>query len=158
MGGASKGAKTPPAPPASLKKANSSSLSGKNQTSIAGFFQKKSAAASANGTSLPLNGLAQKKGIKSSPGGSNQSLTPAPSSDAVACDDFEESNPFPTKCETKANGLPSPVTPAGVAKEADPKFEHEAPVGFYSPSRKASFCDSYLTSAADERFHRLRRL
>ncbi len=133
-------AKTPngtPAPPASLKKSTSSS---KNQTSLAGFFKKSSVPAT-NGapklhsTTLPINGLARKNAANR---GSSQSMTPAPSSDAVVPEDVkEEKDNEPVKFNGNAsNGLPSPITPAGAVNGGDFLEDDAVPKGFYSPSRK----------------------
>jgi len=129
---------TPSAPPASLKKSTSSS---KNQTSIAGFFRKaQGTQASTNdaprlhSSTLPINGLAKKGANR----GSSQSLTPAPSSDAVAPEDVkEEENIKPVKRNGNvSNGLPSPITPASAVNAGDGVGDDVVPKGFYSPSRK----------------------
>lgn len=131
-----------PAAPPSLQKSTSSS---KNQTSIAGFFRKKDSVASTNGTpsitgrGLPVNNLSKSNGIKKTSFSSSQSLTPAPSSDAV--DELgEEAEMRPVKKTGKHafNGLPSPMTPASVVDATDPGQENIVPKGFYSPSRKVS--------------------
>ena len=139
MASAAKTANGTPAPPASLKKSSSSS----KQTSIAGFFKRKesqtnsSEAPRLKSTSLPINGLSKRGATR----GSSQSLTPAPSSDAVEPDDIknEEASP-PIKLNGKGpNALPSPITPASVIVEAQSNKEGAAPKGFYSPSRKVWF-------------------
>ncbi len=132
---------SPAAPPA-LKKSTSSS---KNQTSIAGFFRKKDPVASANeepsitASGLPVNGLSKSNGIKKSSVSSSQSLTPAPSSDAVEEVGGEvETKPTKKKGNYASNGLRSPITPASVVDASDPGQENIVPKGFYSPSRKVS--------------------
>ena len=132
-------AKTANAAPPSLKKSNSSSQSGKNQSSIANFFQKKGATEPA----LPINGFAKASSAKHSPiePTSTSSLTPAPSSDAP---EYGDETPSLKKDKlSEINGLPSPVTPGGTLTKKEHVHGHEAPKGFYSPSRKvdyASFC------------------
>ena len=139
MAGSTASAKAPP----SLKKSTSNSQSGKNQSSIASFFQKKSAPVAATATLkmeepyLPANGIAKSTAFKKSPKGSSQSLTPAPSSDAPEYADEKESTPTIAKEKSTVNGLPSPVTPAEVTIKDEQKNGHEPSKGFYSPSRKA---------------------
>lgn len=132
-----------PAAPPSLKKSTSSS---KNQTSIAGFFKKKDPALSTNdtprinGAALPIKSLSKTNGLKNSSGSSNQSLTPAPSSDGVdELRDEEVARPAYSKGNIGPNGLPSPITPANFIDASDPGQENLVPRGFYSPSRKVGF-------------------
>lgn len=152
MAGSSRIPQAAPAPP-SLKKSTSSSMSSKSQMSIAGFFQKKLAEPSnisspgSNGSTLPgaANIVLASKKIKKSTQGSDQSLTPAPSSDPVEHDDVTESRPVMKSGRSKPNGLPSPVTPAGV------------PNGFYSPSRKVGHPGASSSSRSDTILSRRRR-
>lgn len=121
--------------PPSLKKSSSS-----KQTSIAGFFQKKAATASTNGTALPVRQSPKRKARKSIEG-SDQSLTPAPSSDPI---EHEEEADGPAissvgrkDAKPKSTGLPSPVTPAAEKSSAkDSTFKPAS--SFYSPSRKVT--------------------
>lgn len=124
-------------PTPSLIKSNSSS---KNQTSIAGFFKKKSEEPNANGlpkingTSLPINGSARKTAILASSSGSTQSMTPAPSSDPIeAINDKEGTSPANPIRLSGSKTLLSPVTPGSALNEID---ANGVPAGFYSPSRK----------------------
>ena len=130
---------TPKAPP-SLKKSISSS---KNQTSIAGFFQKKGLDTSTiptptlNRSKLPLRQSPRKKSTKSYSSTSISSLTPAPSSDAA--EDVEpetETPPIASDTNGAVNGLPSPATPASIIASGDGAADDKPPKGFYSPSRK----------------------
>ena len=114
-------------PTPSLSKSNSSS---KNQTSIAGFFKKKSqephttGTPKINGASLPFNSPIRK----------TQSMTPAPSSDPVEeIDEEKDASPIISNRQNGSKTLPSPITPASALNEID---GNEVPVGFYSPSRK----------------------
>ena len=140
MAGLSRTPGPTPAPP-SLKKSASGSQSSKNQTSIAGFFQRKASAPAVNGTPptngsvLPVRNSPSHK-TKRSTEGSNQSLTPAPSSDAVEQEERDAPRPVVAKGHTKGNGLPSPITPAGIVNGDSPVQGHTIPTGFYSPSRK----------------------
>ncbi|CAF9942881.1 MAG: DNA mismatch repair protein msh6 [Alectoria fallacina] len=131
-------------PTPSLTKSNSSS---KNQTSIAGFFKKKSEEPNANGTpkingtSLPINSFARKTAITLSSGGSTQSMTPAPSSDPTEeIKEEEDTSLINPNGQSGANALPSPITPASALNEID---GNGAPPGFYSPSRKAKKVVNY---------------
>ena len=120
------------AAPPSLQKTSSSSQLGKNQSSIAKFFQKKSAAEPA----LPINGFSKGTAVKASPDApkSTSSLTPAPSSDAP---EYEDETPAVKKADSPmVNGLPSPVTPAGTLVKNEQWNGQDATKGFYSPSRK----------------------
>ena len=121
--------------PPSLKKSSSN-----KQTSIAGFFQKKAATASINGSALPVRQSPKRKAKKST-AGSDQSLTPAPSSDPIEHEE-EAYGPATTSvgsknAKPKSTGLPSPVTPA-VEKPAAKDSALEPTSSFYSPSRKVT--------------------
>ncbi|KAL9127596.1 MAG: hypothetical protein Q9217_003554 [Psora testacea] len=137
-----KASKTTPAPP-SLKRSPSSSLSNnKNQTSIAGFFQKKTATPSSKetpkacGSALPVRNSPLKK-VKRTTHGSDQSLTPGPSSDAIDEEDNDETKLATVNGASKKSGLPSPITPAGAKKvityaESDAENDDEDDV--FNPS------------------------
>ena len=75
--------------------------------------------------------------LKQSSAGSSQSLTPAPSSDAAEEIKDEETEPEMPIGHRVSNGLPSPITPAGVADASEDG--EGVPAGFYSPSRKVSY-------------------
>ena len=130
--------------PPSLKRSSS------KQTSIAGFFQKSSTQAGngtqrANGAVLPVR-QSPRKIKKTSTLGSDQSLTPAPSSDPP---EVEEDNDAKTVPHTKrgiTNGLPSPITPIGEANEQQKKQGSTVPVGYYSPSRKVDVTSPLVES------------
>ena len=140
MPGSTKIANESTSAPPSLKKSSSSS---KNQTSIAGFFRKRdsetasSATPKINGSALPVHSSPKKNGFKKPSVTSSQSLTPAPSSDAVEEKD-EETDVKPIKVDGnhKSNGLPSPITPASAVTIDKSTVDEIAPKGFYSPSRK----------------------
>ena len=127
--------------PPSLKKSTSS-----KQTSIAGFFQKKASAPTANGspktngTALPVRQSPIKK-AKRSTLGSDQSLTPAPSSDPTQIQEELEAKSIPPAKRGTSHGLPSPITPAGDAGGQQISSGRQPPVGFYSPSRKVELAD-----------------
>ena len=146
MAGSSQIPKTPAsnAPP-SLKKSTSGSQSG--QKSIASFFSKRAVEGQYAKVSVPstlpaasqlVNGV-NKKALFAKPArGSSQSLTPAPSSDAVEREDSEEPT-LKTEKDPVGNGLPSPITPAsGVASEQPSSKGIDLPLMFDSPSRKVS--------------------
>ena len=143
--------------PPSLKKSSSN-----KQTSIAGFFQKKAATASHNGSALPVRQSPKRKARKSIEG-SDQSLTPAPSSDPI---EHEEEANGPaiasvarTDAKPKSTGLPSPVTPA-VEKSSAKGSTFKPASSFYSPSRKVTrgrWQDLY-TCVTNENTSRPRRL
>ena len=129
-----------PTPTPSLTKSNSSS---KNQTSIAGFFKKKSQEPNVtgtpkiNGASLPINSPVRK----------TQSMTPAPSSDPVEeIDEEKDASPINPNRQNGSKTLPSPVTPASALNEID---GNGVPHGFYSPSRKVRRPFSAPFSRAD---------
>ncbi|KAL2038341.1 hypothetical protein N7G274_008990 [Stereocaulon virgatum] len=142
--------KTPngtPAPPSTLTKSTSNS---KNQTLIAGFFKKSTPSthtttdgmAKSGGSILPVNGPKMKNRIKSSPRGSDQSLTPAPSSDAVEnlVEEVQETKNVNMNGHGSPNGLPSPAS----------AVDDGAPKGFYSPSRKAKKAVNYAVDVESE--------
>lgn len=141
MGDPLKSPQATPAPPASLKKSTSGSQSSKNQSSIASFFSKKPAEPPANGNPMNngllsrVNGCSEKNGGKKLSGGSSQSLTPAPSSDAVE-EDAQLAEAKVEKRFAKPSGLPSPITPA--TENISQVNGHKVPQAFYSPSRKVS--------------------
>ena len=137
---------TPKANPPTLKKSTSGSQSSKDQKSILGFFQKKSAEASKtpataqpkiNGSILPLNGSRRTTLPKGTVRGSSSSLTPAPSSDALEEPDEKENIKSEVSAPGDMIGLPSPVTPA-VSARGGVLDEDDVPSSFNSPSRKVS--------------------
>lgn len=119
--------------PPSLKKSSSS-----KQTSIAGFFQKKAATTSTNGSALPVRQSPKRKAKKLTEG-SDQSLTPAPSSDPIEREEEAvrpaTSSAGQKNAKAKNTGLPSPVTPA-FEKSAAKKPAFQPASSFCSPSRK----------------------
>ncbi|KAG8533054.1 uncharacterized protein KY384_001837 [Bacidia gigantensis] len=135
--------------PPSLKKSSSS-----KQTSIAGFFQKKPATAGPNdlrvenALSLPVRSSPKKK-VKRATLGSDQSITPAPSSDQPEPVE-DETKPSDVFQEQGSASLPSPVTPAGVAGTRSKSMARKPPNGFYSPSRKAKKVISYAESGDED--------
>ena len=132
--------------PPSLKKSNSRSQSNMSQKSIASFFQKRgveSSAAKANvpsklpNTSQAANGTKQRSLPFNAARGSSQSLTPAPSSDAIEEDDMEDVFQELINETNGADTLPSPITPAsGALAEERPLTVNKSSVDFNSPSRK----------------------
>jgi hypothetical protein len=108
----------------SFKKTASTGSTGKSQKSILGFFQKKTVGAlqpqingvSSSGRSieLPIGSPKKKKQQLVSQGPSfSQSLTPAPSSDAIDVGEEEDEDDVqPAPKRRAGNGLPSPLTPA----------------------------------------------
>ena len=115
----------------------------KAQKSILGFFGKKPAGSQQESSSIPstLNGTAslpigspKKKLVPKAPSKVSQTLTPAPSSDAIEPDEDDE-DVLPSKSRRAAPGLPSPVTPAGFdgAEETPPSF-----IPSSTPIRKVS--------------------
>ena len=145
--------------PPSLKKSSTS-----KQTSIAGFFQKV-APGPTNASALPVRQTPKRK-AKRSTEGSDQSLTPAPSSDPI---DHEKeadetdgqviSSAGGNMAEPKTTGLPSPVTPA-IAKPIAKDSALGPASSFYSPSRKVTREQSrdLCTLLTDENTSRPRRL
>ena len=146
MAGSSQTPKTPAsnAPP-SLKKSTSGSQSG--QKSIASFFSKRALEGQQAKVPVPsilpaasqhVNGVNKKALFTKPVRGSSQSLTPAPSSDAVEREDSEEPT-LKIEKDARGNGLPSPITPAsGVASEQPSSKGIDLPLMFDSPSRKVS--------------------
>ena len=113
------------------------------QRSILGFFQrnaqaaKKKAPAEAPGPnstrSLPI-GSPKKQSVKKASGKPIQTLTPAPSSDAIV--DAEDEDVVPRSRGRKGlTGLPSPVTPMGLDGTTDAVMTSSFTS---SPSRKVS--------------------
>ena len=124
--GASKSSQTP-----TLKKSSSSSS---KQTSIAGFFQKKpTSSQTADAPALPVRSSPRKNSQRSIHG-SDQSLTPAPSSDPPEASHVKVNKPILKRTPAK-NGLPSPITPADIVAQPS---SSQASSGFSSPSRKVS--------------------
>ncbi|KAL6716616.1 DNA mismatch repair protein msh6 [Lecanora helva] len=154
MPGSSKSANGTPGPAPTLKQSSSSS---KNQTSIAGFFRKKDSGPLPNGTpkingsSLPVHSSPKKNRPKASPGGIHQSMTPAPSSDALE-DSREETqiNGSKVNGEGASNGLPSPVTPANASGVGDGAVGNAVTSSFYSPSRKAKKTVNYAVDGSSD--------
>ena len=155
MAGPLKNSRISPATnPPSLKKSNSGSQSNMGQKSISSFFQKRAAEGSAakvnvpsklpsvfqsadgtNEQSLPFN-LAKD---------SSQSLTPAPSSDAIEEEDTEDVFPVKVDQTSGAKMLPSPITPAnGTLAEETLSAVKSSSANFNSPSRKVGR-NHYLT-------------
>lgn len=131
-------AQSSPAAPPTLKKSTSSSQSMKNQSSIQSFFSKKAPSINpAHGTpnigqASASNGIPHRN-PKSAPNrGSSQSLTPAPSSDALE-PPSSPSDEIKIKKEPTGHGLPSPVTPANGDV---PSEEASETIVYSSPSRK----------------------
>lgn len=130
-----------------LKK-SSSSQSNKSQKSIVGFFQPKTSTSSQSAASSQANAAAAASKTSSHRGdriasakiiasSSSQSLTPAPSSDAINEPKSDEEPGYEQKSSNNRQGLPSPITPlsgivAGPPISSDSKME----LAFNSPSRK----------------------
>ena len=137
---------SPAAPPPTLKKSMSGSQSSKNQKSILGFFQKRAAdspqppihgTSKLNGPSTQTDGVAKKILAKRPARGSSQSLTPAPSSDALEELDVQDEEAYKKEMLDKENGLPSPITPVpGLGGDGSPDIEPSSSLNFSSPSRK----------------------
>ena len=136
--------------PATLQKSTSGSQSSKNQKSILGFFQKRPTGAlqpNINGVSKINPGSmapalsSKKKLVQRSSTAVSQSLTPAPSSDALE-DEHEESITANTNGR-KVNGLPSPITPASDNNSLEDVGAHSS---FTSPSRKVSLFNLFLST------------
>ena len=136
---------SPAGPPPSLKKSNSGSQNSKNQKSILGFFQKRST----DGSSLPLSedvspspsvAIESSKRLVKRPAArrtSSQTLTPAPSSDAVEGPNAEDLMEYSDQSIHRGNCLPSPVTPVtGAVDGSGSQGRVTDPLGFNSPSRK----------------------
>ena len=139
---------SPAAPPPTLKKSTSGSQSSKNQKSILGFFQKKATdspqslsrgTSKINRPSTQTDGVAKKILAKRPARGSSQSLTPAPSSDALEELDVQDEEAYKKGIMDKENGLPSPITPVpGLGGDGFPDIEPSSSLNFSSPSRKVS--------------------
>ena len=141
--------------PSTLRKSSSNTLP-KTQKSILGFFQKKSTpSAGFDGqgttTTLPI-GSPKKKFVQQAPSRVSQTLTPAPSSDAVVEEDDEDI--IPTRPRKRGIGLPSPVTPASL----DGAHENGLPaLGSSSPLRKVT-PRSYIQNSLTRRYRQESRL
>lgn len=161
--------KTPTTPatstPPTLQKSTSGSQSG--QKSIKSFFQKRAGEGQrANVTVQPtlppippkVNGTAKKIPSGKTLRGSSQSLTPAPSSDAIEPGESEEAARAMIGKSLGANGLPSPITPVGEAavKDAKPKA-NGLPLLFDSPSRKVSLSHPISDEMSLIRIYRQRK-
>lgn len=131
--------------PPTLKK-SSSSQSNKSQKSIVGFFQPKTTPASQSVVSLPANAASsitssarkdRATSAKIIAKRSSQSLTPAPSSDAINETKSDEESGVKQESSHGRPGLPSPITPQGVVVARPPiSSESKMPLAFNSPSRK----------------------
>lgn len=150
-GGASESGQSP-APTPALKKSTSSTQNMKNQKSILGFFQAKTPGSNLTPSRLPerptpstqrngsAKGLTKKLLSKSE---STQSLTPAPSSDAVDPDEADEDEEMQgSSMPRKTDGLPSPVSPADGAVEEQAAGDLDGLTSFGTPSRKVSIFSS----------------
>ncbi|KZF26251.1 putative DNA mismatch repair protein Msh6 [Xylona heveae TC161] len=153
-------APTTPNPP-SLRKSSSASQPAKNQRSILGFFQKKS------DTSPAVKASAVESGLPSSPlqpassrrsnghftkipvpsSDSSQSLTPAPSSDALEMSSPPRLSTLDEKQEDEETGLPSPTTPSEAKTNGKP-VQNGVKVGasLGSPGRKSRKSINYAES------------
>lgn len=139
---------SPAAPPPTLKKSASGSQSSKNQKTILGFFQKtisdpsqslSQGVSKANGLSKQSNDVTKKIFAKRPARGSSQSLTPAPSSDALEELDVKDEEPQRSRVQSDENGLPSPITPVpGLGGGGPQDIEPSSSLTFSSPSRKVS--------------------
>lgn len=131
-----------PKPP-SLIKSSSGLQSSKSQQSITGFFQKSTNEAPRaatklisrkNSSSIPPNSEKSSWSKKLSRG-SSQSLTPAPSSDAL--EELLEEMEAKKDSRVQTNGLPSPITPmSGAISGSPPGSVATVTLNFNSPSRK----------------------
>ncbi len=131
-------------------KNTSSSNSSKSQKSIVGFFQpnttgfRPSVASTRENPKLPTG--SSRRGAKSVPPkniarSSSQSLTPAPSSDAINDIKSDEEPVVEKQLNHRRNGLPSPVTPLGGVVASPPvSNDMKMPLTFSSPSRKVWPC------------------
>ena len=141
-------AKSHPALP-TLKKTMSGSQSAKNQMSIAGFFIKQASSPSTSETAsskqpmLPAHGV-PKTMKRNSSATVKQSLTPAPSSDAIDDSETLGTEPVVRIDADAVNGLPSPVTPAEVTEKTIQQDDRDRSgfAAFSSPSRKVLPCAS----------------
>ena len=146
-------------PTPSFKRSSSTSAS-KSQKSILGFFQRKSTNSpqpNTNGarklggsTTLPI-GSPKKQLVQRAPVRISQSLTPAPSSDAIEAE--EEGNVRPLK----ACGLPSPTSPPSLDSGSRMPLSS-------SPTRKVrrevsrACLEQLLTSLSGQKSCQLRRV
>lgn len=143
MTSSSNSRRTPSTPnPPSLKK-TSSSQSSKNQKSIVGFFQKRSALTSPSSTQLastnPSVQSDKSNSVKKVARGLSQSLTPAPSSDALEEDSSDDRAETKEQSAEKDNGLPSPITPVSDAAAGNiTPSTIKVTLNYNSPSRKVS--------------------
>ena len=130
--------------PPSLKK-SSSSQSNKSQKSIVGFFQPK-ITTSQSVVPSPVNVASSRSSLhrgdrlssaKILAGSSSQSLTPAPSSDAITEPKSDAESRVKQGSNYSRQALPSPITPLSdiVAKPPISK-DSKMPLTFSSPSRK----------------------
>ncbi|KAL8703166.1 MAG: hypothetical protein Q9201_003642 [Fulgogasparrea decipioides] len=156
MGGPT--ATPPPGHPPSLKKSTSSSLSGKNQKPITGFFQKKLSEASKsglnglaklNGSQLPIKTQSATSSTKTAVRGPSSSLTPAPSSDGLEEPQTLQNTVKQPKEMAAAHGLPSPITPASAAINGEDVGVNGS-LQFSSPSRKAKKVINYAESGDED--------
>ena len=139
---------SPAASTPTLKKSTSGSQSSKNQKSILGFFQKRatdpsqtsnSGSSKPNGLSTYSNEVKKKTLAKIPVRGSSQSLTPAPSSDALEELDVLDEILHKKGMRSEENGLPSPITPVpGVGGDGSQDVEPSSSLTFSSPSRQVS--------------------
>lgn len=175
MAGSSKIAdSSPAAPPPTLKTSTSGSQSSKNQKSILGFFHKRTSGSSqspsqggleTNSSPKQSNGVPKKTFAKRPARGSSQSLTPAPSSDALEELDVQDEGPHRRGMRSEGNGLPSPITPVpGLGGGCPQDLEPSSSLTFSSPSRKVSVLASlrplsaelFLTLSIGKEDHKLR--
>ena len=130
--------------PPSLKKSTSGSQSSMSQKSIASFFPKRSVEGQAAKVNVPTklpNTPLSANGMRNKPlkpaRELSQSLTPAPSSDAVQEEDIKDEVLVNSARANGANGLPSPITPAsGAVTEGSIPATNGSSLKFDSPSRK----------------------
>lgn len=130
--------------PPTLKK-SSSSQSNKSQKSIVGFFKPKINEASQPAIQSSTNPNSSKIPVREGKGraarhvasSSSQSLTPAPSSDAIDATNSDEESVVKGRPPWVQQGLPSPITPLSGVTQAPPVSDDSkmAPA-FSSPSRK----------------------
>ena len=128
-----------------LKK-SSSSQSNKSQKSIVGFFQPKTTTTSQSVASSQVNAASSKafslRGDRKASANiiassSSQSLTPAPSSDAINEPKSDEEPGYEQQSSNNRPGLPSPITPlSGVVARPPISSDSKMKLAFNSPSRK----------------------
>ena len=129
----------------SLKK-SSSSQSSKSQKSIVGFFQPKTSTTSQSVASSQVSAASSKapphRGDRKASANiiassSSQSLTPAPSSDAVNEHKSDEEPEYKEQLSNNRQGLPSPITPlSGIVARPPISSDSKMKLAFNSPSRK----------------------